>query len=124
MEPLSTVMRALIIQAPGERHCSLGQQIEQILGVPEVDCAIDCVEIEAYGHQNRTEAPVTVLNSIKRSRGWVMGIPGLYVTGDPGAKDDDAKVGALKIRIGLDWSKTHSFVTGYAGNFVREFKYI
>jgi glutathione-independent formaldehyde dehydrogenase len=41
-----------------------------------------------------------------------LGIPGLYVTSDPGAVDDAAKVGSLSIRIGLGWAKSHSFTTG------------
>ena len=44
--------------------------------------------------------------------GGALGIPGLYVTGDPGAQDDAAKQGSLSIRIGLGWAKSHSFVTG------------
>jgi glutathione-independent formaldehyde dehydrogenase len=41
-----------------------------------------------------------------------LGIPGLYVTGDPGAVDDAAKQGSLSIRIGLGWAKSHAFTTG------------
>ena len=41
-----------------------------------------------------------------------IGIPGLYVTGDPGAVDDAAKRGSLSIRLGLGWAKSHSFFTG------------
>ena len=44
--------------------------------------------------------------------GGRIGIPGLYVTGDPGAADDAAKDGSLSIRIGLGWAKSHSFTTG------------
>ena len=44
--------------------------------------------------------------------GGKLGIPGLYVTGDPGAADDAAKEGSLSIRIGLGWAKSHSFATG------------
>jgi glutathione-independent formaldehyde dehydrogenase len=44
--------------------------------------------------------------------GGALGIPGLYVTGDPGAKDEAAKEGALSIRIGLGWAKSHSLATG------------
>ena len=44
--------------------------------------------------------------------GGSVGIPGLYVTGDPGAVDAAAKVGSLSIRIGLGWAKSHNFVTG------------
>ncbi|WP_126428758.1 formaldehyde dehydrogenase, glutathione-independent [Brevibacillus marinus] len=97
------------------QHDNLGEQIEQILGVPEVDAAIDCVGFEAHGHgPNHTEAPATVLNSIMEvtRAGGRLGIPGLYVTGDPGAVDEDAKVGTLKIRFGLGWAKAHTFVTG------------
>src|SRR2546428_7730267 len=44
--------------------------------------------------------------------GASIGIPGLYVTGDPGGIDEDAKVGSLSIRIGLGWAKSQSFTTG------------
>ena len=42
------------------------EQIEQILGVPEVDCAVDAVGFEARGHGERraARAPATVLNSL------------------------------------------------------------
>jgi glutathione-independent formaldehyde dehydrogenase len=91
-------------------------QIEQILGVPEVDAAVDAVGFEARGHGEGAgeEAPATVLNSIMditRAAGK-LGIPGLYVTGDPGGVDEAAKVGSLSIRIGLGWAKSHSFATG------------
>src|SRR3954451_9598039 len=91
-------------------------QIEQILGVPEVDAAVDAVGFEARGHGEHAqdELPATVLNSlmdITRAGGGV-GIPGLYVTGDPGASDDAAKEGSLSIRIGLGWAKSHVLTTG------------
>ena len=41
-----------------------------------------------------------------------IGIPGLYVTGDPGGVDADAKIGQLKVRIGLGWARSHRFQTG------------
>ena len=44
--------------------------------------------------------------------GGALGIPGLYVTGDPGGVDEAAKVGSLSIRLGLGWAKSHSFTTG------------
>jgi glutathione-independent formaldehyde dehydrogenase len=91
-------------------------QIEQILGVPEVDCAVDAVGFEARGHGGdaATERPATVLNSmmdITRAAGRI-GIPGLYVTGDPGASDEAAQQGSLSLRIGLGWAKSHVFTTG------------
>jgi glutathione-independent formaldehyde dehydrogenase len=94
----------------------LGELIEQVLGVPEVDSAVDAVGFEAHGHgkQHTEEAPATVLNSlmsIVRAAGAI-GIPGLYVTDDPGSKDEAAKHGNLRMRLGLGWSKAHSFATG------------
>jgi glutathione-independent formaldehyde dehydrogenase len=91
-------------------------QIEQILGVPEVDCAVDAVGFEARGHGegSSVEEPATVLNSIMdlTKAAGKLGIPGLYVTGDPGAADEAAKEGSLSIRIGLGWAKSHSITTG------------
>ena len=98
------------------KSASLSEQIEQILGVPEVDCAIDCVGFEAHGtgKEAGVERPATVLNQVMEvaRAGGGIGIPGLYVTGDPGAVDDNAKIGMLGIRIGLGWAKSHSFHTG------------
>jgi len=94
----------------------LGAQIEQILGVPEVDCSVDAVGFEAHAHgkDSATEAPATVLNSLMTitAAGGALGIPGLYVTGDPGGVDEAAKTGSLSLRLGLGWAKSHSFATG------------
>ncbi|MGI5290796.1 formaldehyde dehydrogenase, glutathione-independent [Nonomuraea polychroma] len=91
-------------------------QILHIIGEPEVDCAVDAVGFEArgHGHESEVERPATVLNSLMdvTRPGGALGIPGLYVTGDPGAADEAAKQGSLSIRIGLGWAKSHSFVTG------------
>jgi glutathione-independent formaldehyde dehydrogenase len=91
-------------------------QIEQILGEPEVDSAVDAVGFEAHGHGAAAgeEQPATVLNSLMEitRAGGALGIPGLYVTGDPGARDEAAKVGSLSIRLGLGWAKSHAFYTG------------
>jgi glutathione-independent formaldehyde dehydrogenase len=93
-----------------------GEQIAEILGRPEVDCGVDAVGFEAHGHGSDAgrEAPATVLNSLMTltAAGGALGIPGLYVTGDPGASDDAAKEGSLSIRIGLGWAKSHVFTTG------------
>jgi len=89
--------------------------ILQILGLPEVDAAVDCVGFEARGHgHGAAEAPATVLNSAMEVTrvGGKIGIPGLYVTGDPGGVDEAAKTGALSIRLGLGWAKSHTFTTG------------
>ena len=95
---------------------SLADQIAQIVGIPEVDAAVDCVGFEArgHGHDCGHEHPATVLNAAMEitKAGGSIGIPGLYVTGDPGAVDEAAKLGNLSIRIGLGWAKSHSFHTG------------
>jgi glutathione-independent formaldehyde dehydrogenase len=99
-----------------KKKATLAEQIDQILGVPEVDAAVDCVGFEAHGHGSDAgvERPATVLNAIMEvtRAGGALGIPGLYVTGDPGGVDDNAKIGMLGIRIGLGWAKSHCFSTG------------
>ncbi|MFD0482890.1 formaldehyde dehydrogenase, glutathione-independent [Kineococcus sp. GCM10028916] len=91
-------------------------QIEQILGVPEVDSGIDAVGFEARGHGagSGTEAPATVLNSLMEvtAAGGSLGIPGLYVTGDPGGVDEAAKKGSLSLDLGTGWAKSLAFTTG------------
>src|SRR6202162_5877170 len=99
-----------------KKDAPLGDQIASIVGVPEVDAAVDCVGFEARGEgrDSGVERPATVLNSvmqITRAAGAV-GIPGLYVTDDPGGVDDNAKTGNLSIRIGLGWAKSLHFMTG------------
>jgi glutathione-independent formaldehyde dehydrogenase len=98
------------------KDATLADQIAQIVGEPVVDAAVDCVGFEAHGQGKHAavEQPATVLNSIMEitRAGGSLGIPGLYVTGDPGGVDAAAKIGALSIRIGLGWAKSHSFHTG------------
>jgi glutathione-independent formaldehyde dehydrogenase len=94
----------------------LEELIAEIIGVPQVDASIDAVGFEARGHGSghATEAPATVLNAlmtITRAAGAI-GIPGLYVTEDPGSKDDAAQQGNLRMRLGLGWAKSHRFSTG------------
>ncbi|MBS98324.1 MAG: formaldehyde dehydrogenase, glutathione-independent [Oceanospirillaceae bacterium] len=94
----------------------MADKLEAILGEREVDAFVDCVGFEAHacGCNHHKEAPATVLNSamqVTRAGGQI-GIPGLYVTDDPGAEDEAAKEGALSMRFGLGWAKSHSFHTG------------
>jgi glutathione-independent formaldehyde dehydrogenase len=90
--------------------------IAEVLGEPEVDCAVDCVGFEArgVGGQAREERPATVLNQMMQVTrpGGGVGIPGLYVTEDPAATDEAAKSGNLSLRIGLGWAKSLHFHTG------------
>ena len=95
------------------QHDRLGEMIAQVVGVPEVDSAIDAVGFEARGHSGK-EQPAVVLNQmmeITRVAGNI-GIPGLYVTADPGAQEQAAKEGSLSLKFGLGWSKAQSLHTG------------
>jgi glutathione-independent formaldehyde dehydrogenase len=98
------------------KHASIPEQLEDILGVPEVDCAVDCVGFEASGHgaQAHKAVPAAVLNSLMEvtRAGGGIGIPGLYVTEDPGAEEEAAKTGFLSVRLGLGWAKSLGFMTG------------
>ena len=91
------------------------EQIVQILGRPEVDCAVDAVGFEAKGHGDGAgEAPATVLNDLMdiTAAGGSLGIPGLYVTGDPGGIDAAAQKGSLSLSLGTGWAKSLAFTTG------------
>ncbi len=95
------------------RHDRLGELVAETVGVPEVDSFIDCVGFEARGHSGG-EQPAVVLNQameLTRAAGAI-GIPGLYVTADPGAVEQGAKTGNLSLRFGQGWAKSQSFHTG------------
>ncbi|MHA7869789.1 MAG: formaldehyde dehydrogenase, glutathione-independent [Salipiger thiooxidans] len=92
---------------------NLPEMIAEITGAPEVEAAIDAVGFEARGHSGG-EQPAIVLNQmmeITRVAGGI-GIPGLYVTEDPGAEDKAAQTGNLSMRFGLGWAKAQTFHTG------------
>jgi glutathione-independent formaldehyde dehydrogenase len=94
-------------------HDRLGELIEAVIGEPIVDSFVDAVGFEAKGHGG-TEQPAIVLNQamgVTRYAGSI-GIPGLYVTSDPGSHDAAASKGSLSLNFGLGWSKAHSFHTG------------
>ena len=95
---------------------TIEEKIHAITGSITVDAAVDCVGFEARGMGKAAsgEVPAQVLNdcmTIVREGGQI-GIPGLYVTEDPGAVDDAAKLGNLSMRFGLGWSKSASMHTG------------
>ena len=97
---------------------NLGELIEQVVGIPEVDAAIDAVGFEASGHGSRSNEPqpAVVLNALMDIThvAGSLGIPGLYVVEDPGANNEDAKKGILKIRFGKGWARSLGFHTGQA----------
>ena len=99
------------------KHDNLAEQIEQIVGVPEVDAAIDAVGFEASAAGAKGgAAPATVLNQLMDITfvAGGIGIPGLYVVEDPLAPNEEAKKGILKIRIGKGWAKSLHLHTGQA----------
>jgi glutathione-independent formaldehyde dehydrogenase len=85
-----------------------GDPAKQILDHTDgegVDRGVDAVGYQATS--NGKEVPNTVLMSLVkavRSTGGI-GIPGLYVPSDPGASDDEAKLGMLKFPIGKLFEK-------------------
>ncbi|MCW2264627.1 glutathione-independent formaldehyde dehydrogenase [Gluconobacter cerinus] len=96
-----------------QNHDRLGDLIEQVIGTPEVDSFIDAVGFEAKGYDGK-EQPAVILNQameVTRPAGAI-GIPGLYVTEDPGAHEAAAQKGNLTLRLGQGWAKSQSFHTG------------
>lgn len=96
-----------------QNHDRLGDLIEQVIGTPEVDSFIDAVGFEAKGYDGK-EQPAVILNhamEVTRPAGAI-GIPGLYVTEDPGAHEAAAQKGNLTLRLGQGWAKSQSFHTG------------
>jgi glutathione-independent formaldehyde dehydrogenase len=94
-------------------HDRVGELVAAVIGEPVVDSFIDAVGFEAKGHGGGDE-PAVVLNQgmeVTRYAGSI-GISGLYVTRDPGSRDQQAARGALSLNFGLGWSKSHSFHTG------------
>ncbi|AWN15127.1 formaldehyde dehydrogenase, glutathione-independent [Salinisphaera sp. LB1] len=98
------------------QDASMSELIESVLGVPEVDAAVDAVGFEAHGHgcAHEHEQPASVLNASMEitQAGGRIGIPGLYVTEDPGAEDASARHGDISMKFGLGWAKAISFHTG------------
>lgn len=96
---------------------TIEESLTILLGDPQVDCGVDAVGFEARGcgaAASKLEQPASVLNAMMGSvrAGGAIGIPGLYVTDDPGATDAAARVGALSLQLGLGWAKSISFGTG------------
>jgi glutathione-independent formaldehyde dehydrogenase len=89
------------------------EQIADIVGEPEVDCAVDAVGFGAFTRPGE-EAPAVILNQIQTitRAGGSLGISGLYIAHVLGGAASDVQQGALKVRFGLGWAKSHAFFTG------------
>lgn len=97
-------------------HEVITDQIEAILGIPEVDCAIDAIGYEACGHGHRahesrtTDALDTIIDVVRYTGS--LGIPGVYLPLDPKAKDLNSKLGRPPFEFGKAWDKSLSIFTG------------
>lgn len=97
-------------------HEVIPDQIAEVLGVPEVDCAIDAVGYEAHGHGHKvhqdgpTDALDTTIDVIRA--GGQIGVPGAYLSMDPRGKGMYAKMGRPPFEWGRAWDKGLSIFTG------------
>ena len=93
---------------------SLAESVRAILGVPYVDCSVDCVGYEAHGLGQLADTETLLFNQlieVTRVPGAI-GVPGLYVPEDPGGADEARKRGFQTINQGLAWVKGHSIWGG------------
>ncbi len=104
----------------------LVDQIDAILGVPEVDCGVDAVGYEAHGlgehsDQERPEAALNSMIEVVRAGGSI-GVLGIYVGRDPGSPQPRAQSGMLDFTFGAAWNKSLTLTTGLAPvrNYSRE----
>jgi glutathione-independent formaldehyde dehydrogenase len=97
-------------------HEIIREQIAQILGVPEVDCAIDAIGFEAHGHGHNVskDSPTDALDTIIEVTryGGNVSVPGVYFPMDPRAKGLLAKVGRPAFEWGRAWDKGLRISTG------------
>jgi glutathione-independent formaldehyde dehydrogenase len=98
------------------KTATLAEQIEQIIGVPEVDCSIDCVGFERTApasRRRRTPGDGAQPDHGSHPRRRRARHPGLCTSpATPARVDENAKHGTLGIRIGLGWAKSHCMTTG------------
>jgi glutathione-independent formaldehyde dehydrogenase len=97
-------------------HEVIRDPIAEILGVPEVDCAIDAVGYEAHGHGHKVnqDVPTDVLDTLAdvTRAGGQLGIPGVYLSMDPQGPNKYAKMGRPPFEWGRAWDKGLTFFTG------------
>ncbi len=97
-------------------HEFIRDQIAEILGVPEVDCAIDAIGYEAHGHGRNFKPDVSsdALDTIidVTRYGGQLSIPGVYLPMDPHGQTLHDKAGRPAFKWGRAWDKGLSFFTG------------
>lgn len=97
-------------------HEVIRDPIAEILGVPEVDCAIDAIGYEAHGHGHRADqdVPTDALDTlIDITRyGGQLGVVGVYLPMDPQGAGRYAKMGRPPFEWGRAWDKGLAIATG------------
>ena len=97
-------------------HEVIRDSIAEILGIPEVDCAIDAIGYEAHGHGHNADqdSPTDALDTLVdvTRYGGMLGIPGVYLPMDPQGKGIYAKIGRPPFEWGRAWDKGLTFSIG------------
>jgi glutathione-independent formaldehyde dehydrogenase len=91
---------------------NLKERVRAISGKDQVDCGVDCVGFESCGQHGkgrrtvaeRSEVLNTLISIVKFGGG--LGLPGVYLPADPGAKDDEAQKGLTLLDFGNYWNKS------------------
>lgn len=95
----------------------LADQIEAILGVPEVDCAVDYVGSEAHGigHEAHELQPQAAINQVLAATraGGATGVIGIYGP-DPLADTKEGQEGTFPLDFGKVWIKSPRVSAGQA----------
>jgi glutathione-independent formaldehyde dehydrogenase len=90
------------------------EQIKEQTGGEGTDKGIDAVGYQAKAQGAEREEPAVVLNALietVRATGGI-GVPGLYVTSDPGGTDEFARRGILGVAVGKLFEKGLRMGTG------------
>ena len=90
---------------------SVDEQIEKILGTPEVDAAVDCVGFEAKGVDTTIKSAASFERFARDQKQGVLVFP---VCMSPKIRSNGRCRGnrKLSMRLGLGWAKSLSFATG------------
>jgi len=97
---------------------SKGDAVDQVLGLTEglgADCGCEAVGYQCHDHHGH-EVPNMTMNNLVRSvkaTGGI-GVIGVFVPKDPGAKDSLAKKGEIAFDLGNFWFKGQKMATGQA----------
>lgn len=98
-------------------NASLAEQVENILGRPEVDSVVDCVGFEAHGMGpdagQKPEQMLDALFEIVRA-GGAIGLTGVYTSTDEGAPSQAKQHGIFSLPLGSIWGKSIHIGMGQA----------